>query len=119
MIEYWFKALECHIWVANIKPFFWESEAKLETLQKLSPYTGVFYKFVLKSAKTLNRIFWAMEYWLKALECQIWLTNAKPFFWESETNLATLQKLSLYIGVSYKFILKCNILIVQYLPTLI
>ena len=106
MIEYWFKALECQIWSTNTKVFFWESKAKLETLQKLSPYIGVSYKFALKSAKTLNRIFWAMKYWFKAWECQIWLTNTKPFFWESEAKLQTLQRLFLYIGVSYKFVLK-------------
>ena len=32
--------------------------------------------------------------------------NTKPFFWESIGNLKTSQKLSSYIGVSYKFILK-------------
>ena len=48
-----------------------------------------------------------MEYWFKALERQIWSANTKLFFRESETNLGTLQRLSPYIGVSYKFVLKC------------
>ena len=104
--EYWFKALECQIWSTNTKPFFWESETNLGTLQKLPPNIGVSYKFVLKSVKTLNRYFWAKEYWFKALECQICSTNTKPFFWESETNLGTFRKLSHYIGVSYKFVSK-------------
>ena len=87
---------------------FWESEAKLQTLQNFSPYIGVSFKFVLNSVKRLNRIFfWAVEYWSKTLECQIWSTNTKAFFWESETNLGTLQKISPYIGVTYKFVLKC------------
>ena len=105
-MEYWFKALECQIWLTNKKPFFWWSQANLETLQKLFSCIGVSYKFVLKSVKSLNWLFWAVEYWLYTLECQIWSTNTKPFFSESETNLTTLQKLSPYIGVSYKFVLK-------------
>ena len=83
VIEYWFKTLECQFWSTNRKLFFWESKTKLETLQKLFPYIEVSFKFALKSVKTLNRVFWAMEYWFKAWECQIWLTNTKPFFWES------------------------------------
>ena len=108
MIEYWFKALECQIWWTNTKLFFWEDETNLVTLQKLFPYIGVSDKFVLKSAKTLNRIFWAMEYWFKALEFQIWSMNTKPFFKESEAKLETLQKLSLYFGISYKFALNLS-----------
>ena len=106
-IEYWFKALECQIQSTNTKSFFWESEAKLEPLPKLSPYIGVFNESVLKSVKDLNRTFWVIEYWFKASECQIWSTNTKTIFWESETVLGTLQKLSPYIGVAYKFVLKC------------
>ena len=85
---------------------FWEKETNLGTMQKYSPYIGVSYKFVLKSVKSLNRIFWAMEYWFKVLQCQIWSTHTKPFFWESEAKFETLQKLSVYIGVSYEFALK-------------
>ena len=96
-IEYWFKALEGQIWLTNTKLFFWESEAKLQTLQKFSPYIGVSFKFVLNSVKRLNRIFWAVEYWSKTLQCQIWLTNTKAFSWESDTNLETLQKKFLVI----------------------
>ena len=107
VIEHWFKALECQVCSTNTKPFFWESEANLKTLWKLSPYIGVSYRFNLKSVKTLNRILLAMEYWFKALECQIWSTNTKPFFRESETKLRFVQKLSPYIGVAYKFVLKC------------
>ena len=40
----------------NSRQFLWESDAKLETFQKHSLYIGVFYKFVLNSVKTLNRI---------------------------------------------------------------
>ena len=95
--EYWFKALKCQIWLTNTKPFFWESEANLETLQKLSLYIWVSYKFVLKFVKSLNRIFWAMEYLFKALKCQIVLANTKPFFWKREANFEILQKFSPYI----------------------
>ena len=93
--------------VDEYKTIFWESEAKLEPLPKLSPYIGVFNESVLKSVKDLNRTFWVIEYWFKASECQIWSTNTKTIFWESETVLGTLQKLSPYIGVAYKFVLKC------------
>ena len=78
--EYWFKALKCQIWLTNTKPFFWESEAKVETLPKHSSYIWVSYKFVLKSVKSLNWILWATKYWFKTLKCQIWFTNTKPFF---------------------------------------
>ena len=104
--EYWLKALECQIWLTNTKPFFWKSKGNVETLQNHSPYTWVSRNFVLKSVKSLNRILWALEYWFKALKCQMWLTNTKPFFWESEGNVETLQKRSPYVWVSYKFILK-------------
>ena len=60
--EYWFKALQYQIWSTNTKPFLWESEAKFETLLKLSPCIRVSDKFVWKSVKTLNRTFFAMEY---------------------------------------------------------
>ena len=103
---YWFKALKCQIWLTNIKPFFWESEANFETLQKLSPYSWVSYNFVLKSDNSLNRIFLATEYWLKALKCQIWLTKPKLFFWERKAIFGTLQTLSPYIWGSYRFVLK-------------
>ena len=104
--EYWFKALKCQMWLINTKPLFWKSHANVETLQKLSPYILVSYKFVLKSAKSLNRILWATEYWLNALKFQIRLTNTKPLFWESETNVETLQKRFPCIWVSYKYVLK-------------
>ena len=105
--EYWFTAWECQIWLTNTKPFFWESEANLGTHQKKFPWVGFSYKFVFKCVKSRNRILWAMEYWFKALECQIWSTNTKPFFWGKKANFGTLQKLSPYTGVSYKFVLKC------------
>ena len=105
-MEYWFKALNCQIWLRNTKSFFQESETNVETLQKLYLYIWTCYKFVLQSVRSLRRIFWASEYWLKSLKCQIWLTNTKPFSWESKANLETRQKLSPYISVCYKFFLK-------------
>ena len=106
VIQCWFEALECQNWLTNTILIFWEAVANLITLQKLSPYIGVSYKFVLKSVKSLNRILWVIQYWFKSWECQICWTNAKLFFWEREKNLGTLQKLSPYIGVSFKFVLK-------------
>ena len=85
----------------NTRPFFWEIEANLEPPEKLSPYIGIYYNFVLKSVKSLNRIFWIMEHWFKALEWQIWFMIKKHFF-RSRRNLWALQKLSPCIGVSFK-----------------
>ena len=103
--EYWFKVLQCQVWLTNTKPFFWESEANVESLQNGSPYIWVLHKFVLKSVKTLTLVSWATESWFKALKCQIRLTKTKPFFWESKTNVETLQKPSPYNVVSYEFVL--------------
>ena len=64
------------------------------------------YKFVLKSVKSLHKIFWATEYWFNDLKHEIWLMNTKPFFWENKAKVETLQKVSLCISVSYEFILK-------------
>ena len=97
VIEYWFKVLECQICSTNTNPSFWESQINLGTLEKLFPYIGVSYKFVLKSVKRLNQILWAMDYSFKALQCQIWSTNTKSFFWKNEAKRETLQKLFLYI----------------------
>ena len=105
-IRNWFKALECQISWTNTKLFLWEREANLGTLQKLFTYIGVSYQFVLKSLKTLIWIFLAMEYCFRALECQLSLMNAKSFFWENVANRKTLQNLSSYVGISYKFFLK-------------
>ena len=104
--EYWFKALKRQIWLTNTKPFFLESKANVQTLQKLSLYIWVSYKFLLKSVKSLNRILWVTEYWFKSLKCQNWLTNTKRFFWGNEANVETLQKLSPCISVSYEFLFK-------------
>ena len=97
VIEYWFKALECQICSTNTNPSFWESQINLGTLEKVFPYIGASYKFVLKSVKRLNQILWAMDYSFKALQCQIWSTNTKSFFWKNEAKRETLQKLFLYI----------------------
>ena len=66
VIEYLYKAKKYQTLSTAAKPFFWKSEVNLETFQQPSPYIGVSYKFILKSAKSLNQIFWAMEYWFKA-----------------------------------------------------
>ena len=105
-MESWFKVLKWHILLRNTKPFFLEGDANVEPLQKLSPSIWVFYKFVLKSIKSLNRILWATEYWFRALKCQFNLSNTKPCFLKSEANVESLQKRFSYIWVSYKFLLK-------------
>ena len=104
--EYWFKVLKCQVWLTIANPFFWKSEANVKTIQKPSLYIWVSYKLILKSVKSLNRTLWTTESWLKLLKCQTWLTNTKPFFWESEANVNTLQRHSPYIWVSYKSVFK-------------
>ena len=85
----------------------WATESCFKAWFKaFSPCIWAFYKFILKSVKSLNWILWALEYWFRALKCQFWLTNTKPFFWESKVNVETLQKPSIYIRVLYKFVLK-------------
>ena len=74
--------------VDEYKVIFRETEANLETSRRLSPYNGVSYKF-LKSEKSLNRIFWVTEYWYKAFKFQICSTNAKLFFWKSDSDFET------------------------------
>ena len=83
LIEYWLKVLDCQIWWKNIKLFFWESKTNLGTFEKLFPSIGVSYKILLKSVKSLNRIFVAIEYWFKALEGQICWINTTAFLWEN------------------------------------
>ena len=104
--EYCFKALKCKNWLTNTNPLFWQSETNIETLQNFSVDIWVFYKFVLKSVKSLNQILWATEYWFKALKCQILSTNTKPFFWETKSKIETLQKFFPFLWVSNKFALK-------------
>ena len=45
--------------------FFWVSHANLQILKKNSPYIAISYKFVLKSVKSLIRIFCIMEYFFQ------------------------------------------------------
>ena len=94
VIKYWFRVLECQTCWTNTKLFFWETIGNLETLEKLFSYIWLSYKFVLKSSKRLTRIFFIMEYWFKAIECQSWLTNTRWLFWENEAKCEsqTLQK---------------------------
>ena len=63
-------------------------------------------KFVLGCLKNLNRIFWAIQYWYKAQKWKTWSTNTKLIVLESEAILKTFWKLSLYIVISNKFVLK-------------
>ena len=76
-MEYWFRASECQIWWRNTELFFWEVETNFGTFQKLSSYIGVSCKVGLESVKTLNRIFWTIEYYFRVLEYQILSTNTK------------------------------------------
>ena len=88
------------------KPSFWESEAGIETFQIFSLHVGVFYELVLKSAKSLNRIFCATESWWKGQKCKICSTNTKPFFWENEACFKTSRIVSLHVRVPYELVLK-------------
>ena len=105
-MEYWFKALNCQYWLRNTKPFFLKNETNVETLQNFSHHIWVCHKFVLRSFKRMNRIFWAKEFRFKASKCQIWLAIKKPYFWESKANFEPFQKLFPNIWASYKFVLR-------------
>ena len=88
-MEYWLQALECQNQSRNTKLLYWESNANLEILQKLSPSIEVSDRFDFKSVK-----------------CQVLPTNTIPFFWKIEANLEHPEKLSPYIGIYYNFVLK-------------
>ena len=45
--------------------------SNLGIFEKLSHFISVSYEFILKSVKSLNRIFWTLEYWFTDLECQV------------------------------------------------
>ena len=66
-------------------------------------FSVVCYKFFFSVSQELNWIFWVFEYWFKALQCQNWSTNKKPFFSKTKPNLGTLKKLSLCFRFSYNF----------------
>ena len=106
VIEYWLKALQSQLCWRKGKLFFWEIQRNLATLQKLFLYIGVSYKSIWKSVEILNWNLRLIELWFKVSDCQIWWTNIKLFFWETKTNLGTLEKPFPSIGVSYKFLLK-------------
>ena len=61
--------------------------ANLGIIGKPSHLVNISYKFILKSVKSLNRIFWTMEYCFRALECQIWSTNTELFYWQLRLTL--------------------------------
>ena len=90
--EYWFKALKCQIWLTNTKSFFWKSEAKVETLQKPSPYFWFCYKFVLKSEEHLRWLFYCF---FECFECGIFncqISNWRKCNWKrTEFCLMTLR----------------------------
>ena len=106
MVQYWCKAWKYPIWSTSTKPYFWKSEANLETLQKLSSHIEVTYKLDLKCVKSLNRAFWVIGYWHKARKWHILSTNAKISFLEMEGSLKTFHNLSSYLLVTYTLILK-------------
>ena len=53
-MEYWFKSLQCKIWLMNKMPVFSESKENLEAIQKLSSYIEVSHQLILKFLKSLN-----------------------------------------------------------------
>ena len=77
--------------VGKHKINFLGSESSLKTLRKVLPHIGVSYNFLLKSVKSLNRMFWLIEYWYESKKCQICSATIKPFLWDSELNIETFQ----------------------------
>ena len=66
-------------------------------MSKTFPYFEVSYKFRLKSVKSLKEIFWIMEYWFMALECQIWSTNTKNIFAKTRQTLEIIKNFLLLL----------------------
>ena len=87
--------------MTNTEPFFWETEAYLETFRKISSLLEVLYKLVIGSVNGLSTIFWVIEYWYKAQECKTWSANTKPLCWQSNVKLEVSKKVSLHIRVFY------------------
>ena len=76
---------------------FLEKRGKPWNFLKNFSHIGVSYKSVFKSAKSLNWIFWVIEYWCKAQKCNVGSMNAKTFSWENKANfLVILENFSLY-----------------------
>ena len=71
----------------------WKSTACIEYSEWLNIYTRLI-------------TFWGFKYWYQAQKCKVRSTNTKAFFWENEANIETFQKVSSYIVVSRKFVLK-------------
>lgn len=64
-IEHWYKVQKRQILSESAKSCFWKMEESLKTFQNLSFYLLVTYKFILKSIKSLNSIFWWLNIGIK------------------------------------------------------
>ena len=78
-MEYFFKAWECQILLTNAKPFFRKERETLELFKNFLPKLELLIKF-----------FWSL--WKAYVE------SSRPWniFWDSKTNLGTLQTLFPY-----------------------
>lgn len=72
IIEYWCRDPKYKTYSTNTKLFYGNSKAELKTFQKLFANIEITYKLFLKNPKSLNRIFWAAEYWCKNKKYHIW-----------------------------------------------
>ena len=93
VIEYWCKAQKCNVGSMNAKTFPGKTRQTFSLYWKISPYIGIFYKFVLKSPKSLNRIIWMIEYWYKAPKCK--------FSWQMQNNFSRKTKQTLKVSEEY------------------
>ena len=82
--EYWCKAPNCQTCSENTKAFSWKRKANLETFQILLSHIRVSFKLDLEFFKSLNRIFWWIDYLHEATTSQVWLGNTKSFISEKE-----------------------------------
>ena len=98
--------------VNEYKTIFWGKKCKFWNFPKSFSYIAVSYKFGLKSAKSLNRIFWAIEYWFKTEDTKFGqriqnhfsgkTRQSNSFFWKTKDDLETFQKCSSHIWVTDK-----------------
>ena len=89
--------------VGRNKSNFFGKVLNLETFQKLFPYIGVTLKLGLEFVKSLNWIFWAIDWYLcQAVKPQVWPRSTKSFFSENEAIVVTSRKCSSHIDVTYK-----------------
>ena len=95
--EFWYTAWKHQIFSINTKLFFLENEATLS--DEPSPYIWGSYKFILKSGKSLNRIFWAYGILIQGFKMPNLFGEYKAIFLRKQGTYQNSPKLfSLYLS---------------------